>query len=48
MNYDELSNDNNSNNFPNTNVVNSTAFEYKNKITGNTYDVAVGAARLYH
>ena len=45
MNYDELSDDNNSNNFPNTNVVNSTAFEYKNKITGNTYDVAVGAAR---
>ena len=33
---DELSDDNNPNNFPNTNVVNSNAFEYKNKITGNT------------
>ena len=40
---DELSDDNNPNNFPNTNVVNSSAFEYKNKITGNTYDVAEGA-----
>ena len=40
---DELSDDNNPNNFPNTNVVNSNAFEYKNKITGNTYDVAAGA-----
>ena len=28
---DELSDDNNPNNFPNTNVVNSNAFEYKNK-----------------
>ena len=27
---DELSDDNNPNNFPNTNVVNSNAFEYKN------------------
>ena len=33
---DELSDDNNPNNFPNTNVVNSNAFEYKNKITSNT------------
>ena len=33
---DELSDDNNLNNFPNTNVVNSNAFDYKNKITGNT------------
>ena len=33
---DELSDDNNPYNFPNTNVVNSTAFKYKNKITGNT------------
>ena len=33
---DELSDDNNPNSFPNTNVVNSNAFEYKNKITGNT------------
>ena len=40
---DELSDDNNPNNFPNTNVVNSSAFEYKNKITGNAYDVAEGA-----
>ena len=40
----ELSDDNNPNNFPNTNVVNSNAFEYKNKINGNTYDVAAGAA----
>ena len=41
---DELSDDNNPNNFPNTNIVNSNAFEYKNKITGNTYNVASGAA----
>ena len=41
---DELSDDNNPNNLPNKNVVNSTAFEYKNKITGNTYNVAEGAA----
>ena len=40
---DELSDDNNPNNFPNTNV-NSGPFKYKNKITGNTYDVAAGAA----
>ena len=40
----ELSDDNNPNNFSNTNIVNSNAFEYKNKITGNTYDVAAGAA----
>ena len=42
---DELSDDNNNpNNFPNTNVVNSSAFEYKNKITGNMYNLAAGAA----
>ena len=41
---DELSDDNNPNNFPNTNVVNSSAFEYKNKITSNRYNVAAGAA----
>ena len=41
---DELSDDNNPNNFPNTNVVNSNTFKYKNKITGNTYNVAAGAA----
>ena len=40
---DELSDDNNPNNFLNTNVVNSKAFEYKNKIAGNTYNVAEGA-----
>ena len=41
---DELSDDNNPNNFPNTNVVHSNTFKYKNKITGNTYNVAEGAA----
>ena len=40
---DELSDDNNPNSFPNTNVVNSNAFGYKNKIIGNTYNVAEGA-----
>ena len=39
---DELSDDNNPNNFPDTNVVNSNTFKYKNKITGNTYNVAEG------
>ena len=34
---------------PNNNIdldwmINSSAFEYKNKITGNTYDVTAGAA----
>ena len=41
---DELSDDNNNNDFLNNNVVNSNAFKYKNKITGNTYNVAAGAA----
>ena len=41
---DGLSDDNNPNNFPNTNVVNSSVFEYKDKITGNTYDITAGAA----
>ena len=41
---DELSDDNNPNEFPNTNVVNSNTFKYKNKITGNKYNVAAGAA----
>ena len=41
---DELSDDNNPDNFPNTNVVNSNTFKYKNKITGNAYNVAAGAA----
>ena len=40
---DELSDDNNPNNFPNTNVVNYNTFKYKNKITGNTYNIAEGA-----
>ena len=31
------------NNFANRNVVNSEAFKYKNKITGNTYNVDAGA-----
>ena len=41
---DELTNDNNNNNFANRNVVNSNAFKYKNKIIGNTYDVDAAAA----
>ena len=36
---DELSDEADSNNFDNIKVVNSNAFKYKNKITGNTYDV---------
>ena len=43
---DELSDDNNPDNFPNTNVVNSETFKYKNKIIGNTYNVTVGNDRL--
>ena len=39
---DELTNDDNDN-FANINVVNSEAFKYKNKITGNTYNVNAGA-----
>ena len=38
----ELTNDNNDN-FANINVVNSEAFKYKNKITGNTYNVNADA-----
>ena len=41
---DELSDDNNPNNFLNNNVVNSSTFKDKNKITGNTYEVAAGVA----
>ena len=41
---DELNDDNNPGNFLNNNVVNSNTFNYKNKITGNTYNVAAGAA----
>ena len=40
---DELTNDGNDNNFDNRNVINSEAFKYKNKITGNTYNVDAGA-----
>ena len=36
---DELTNDNNDNNFDNRNLVNSEAFKYKHKIRGNTYNV---------
>ena len=36
---DELSNDVDDNNFNNIKVVNSNAIKYKNKITGNTYNV---------
>ena len=39
---DELTNDGNDN-FANRNVVNSEAFKYKNKITGNTYNVDASA-----
>ena len=40
---DELSDDAEDNNFDNIKVVNSKAFKYKNKITGNTYNVDAGA-----
>ena len=40
---DELSDDADDNTFANINVVNSEAFKYKNKITGNTYNVDAGA-----
>ena len=36
---DELSNNDDDNNFGNIKVVNSNTFKYKNKIIGNTYDV---------
>ena len=39
---DELSNDINTNDFANINVVNSETFKYKNKITGNTYNITAG------
>ena len=41
---EELSDDDNNNNFLNNNEVNWNAFKYKNKIPGNTYNVAAGAA----
>ena len=40
---DELSDDADDNNFHNIKVVNSNTFKYKNKITGNTYNVDAGA-----
>ena len=39
---DELSDDADDNNFDNIKVVNSNTFKYKNKITGNTYNVNAG------
>ena len=40
---DELSDDADDNNFDHIKVVNSNTFKYKNKITGNTYNVDAGA-----
>ena len=40
---DELSDDADDNNFDNINVVSSNMFKYKNKITGNTYNVDAAA-----
>ena len=40
---DELSDDTDDNNFDNIKAVNSNTFKYKNKITGNTYNVDAGA-----
>ena len=40
---DDLSDDADDNNFDNIKVVNSNTFKYKNKITGNTYNVDSGA-----
>ena len=40
---DELTNDDDDDNFANINVVNSEAFKCKNKITSNTYNVDAGA-----
>ena len=39
---DELSDDADDNNFDNIKVINSNTFKYKNKITGNTYNVDAG------
>ena len=39
---DELSDDSDDNNFDSIKVVNSNTFKYKNKITGNTYNVDAG------
>ena len=40
---DELSDDADDNNFDDIKVVNANTFKYKNKITGNTYNVDAGA-----
>ena len=40
---DELSDDADDNNFANIKVINSNTFKYKNKMTGNTYNVNAGA-----
>ena len=40
---DELSDDADGNNFDNIKVINLNTFKYKNKITGNTYNVNAGA-----
>ena len=40
---DELSDDADDNNFDNIKVINSNTFKYKNKITGNTYNINAGA-----
>ena len=42
----ELTDDNNPVDFPNTNVINSETFKYKNKIIGNTYNVTAGGNEL--
>ena len=39
---DELGDDADDNNFDNINIVNSNTFKYKNKMTGNTYNVNAG------
>ena len=41
---DELDDDANLDDNANNNVVSSNAFQYKNKVTGNTYNIAAGAA----
>ena len=41
---DDDDDDDDDDNFGNIKVVNSNAFKYKNKIIGNTYDVAAAAA----
>ena len=40
---DELSDDADDHNFDNIKLINSNAFKYKNKITGNTYNINAGA-----